>query len=272
MELEEKYYQELLKVFDDLISRAKQILSEEPNALKSAYYKKKIEVYFDNGDEESDLLINFERELKNNGISVHISTTEKANYIKQVHRTIYAYQQQLKGLHTLLTKICIYEQYKSFFDYKYISFPIDPLKKVEVYYKPIANTDEKATPTPPAKNVTSPFDYSNINKYFFTDKIEAFKQIENEMLQRDFFVNNKWSNKHPKYELAGFIHILYDLQYFKKQLKGKSISTSKLAYRRFFEQRYNTKISKEFQPQRIKNKLKLAQTAFRFIIPDLNTP
>lgn len=121
------------------------------------------------------------------------------------------------------------------------------------------------------EDVISPFDYSGLDKYFFPDKIQAFKQIEIEMFKKDFFVNNEWGKKHPKYELAGLIHILHDKQYFKKQLQGKSVSTSLLEYRRFFEQRYNIKIAKEFQPQRIKGKLKLAEGAFQFIIPELKT-
>ncbi len=125
----------------------------------------------------------------------------------------------------------------------------------------------KETKTPKEKETTeilNTFDYSNLTEIFYPDKINDFKRIENEMLNSDFFEKNKWSSKHPKYELAAFIHILNDKNYLKK-LKGKNPSTSLLSYRKFFENRYGIAIKKEFQKNRVTEKLPLTKPVFMFI-------
>ena len=135
----------------------------------------------------------------------------------------------------------------------------------------LEGNNDKGIATPPTKEkeekameVLNTFDYSNLTEIFFPDKIEDFKRIENEMLNSDFFKNNKWSDKHPKYELAGLIHILNSKKYF-KPLKGKNTSTSLLSYRYFFEKRYGIIIEKEFQSNRINKKLHFAKVAFTSI-------
>jgi|GEM_PF-4312142 len=157
----------------------------------------------------------------------------------------------------------------------YTMNPVNKLKAIACleWIEKKNNLIEVNNQPPPQKEteLVNSFDYLSPEKYFYPDKIESFKQIEKKMLQGDFFEANNWSYTHPKYELAGLIHILYNSQYLKKQLQGKNVSNSLLAYRRFFEQRYNTKIAKEFQPKRIEIKLKLAKIAFEFIIPELNT-
>jgi hypothetical protein len=127
------------------------------------------------------------------------------------------------------------------------------------YFKDLRNGNS----APP--NPLNPFDYSNKEGYFFDDKMKSFEQIENEMLQREFFKTPcEWTA--GKNKLVAFIYILYKLHYLKPKgrEKGKALL---LKYRRFFEDRYKTDIRKAFQPSQFKiGTLKSYVADFHFIL------
>ena len=113
--------------------------------------------------------------------------------------------------------------------------------------------------------VLATFDYSNKDNYFFTDKNDAFKEIENELIQKDYLdAQGKW-NKEKRY-LVAFIHIMYNLKYLRPKINNKSEKNTRLEYRRFFEKRYKTDITQEMKPKRFPpNKLKEYKFDFHFI-------
>ncbi len=113
--------------------------------------------------------------------------------------------------------------------------------------------------------IPSQFDYSNKANYFFPDKIEGFKNIEIELLQRRF-VNDKgvWIKEDNK--LVALIHILYNLHYLKASLSGKRDRSLLNNYKRFFQSRYSIDISKSFQPSQFKiSSLSIFKADFHFI-------
>lgn len=110
------------------------------------------------------------------------------------------------------------------------------------------------------------FDDSNLDHYFFKDKIEEFKKIEQNMVEHDFLDNDGWNKKKSKRFLVALIYILKKLNFLKPKLPLKTEKTSLLEYRRFFEKRYNIDISQEMQPSKSKvANLRLYKIDYSFI-------
>lgn len=109
------------------------------------------------------------------------------------------------------------------------------------------------------------FDYTNKENYFFADKIDVFKQIEQELVLKEYIdTKGKWNKE--KRHLVALIHTMYNLKYMRPKINGKSEKNTKLDYRRFFEKRYNTELSQEMKPSKFPpNKVKDYIYEFHFI-------
>lgn len=113
------------------------------------------------------------------------------------------------------------------------------------------------------------FDYSGINVYFFDEKIERFKQIENKLIERGYFKNGVWDKE--KTILAGLIYLLKEYDYLRPKIEGKDAISTLLSFRYFFEKRYKKTIKKEFQKNRISENIIKAKSELILIIPELKT-
>lgn len=123
------------------------------------------------------------------------------------------------------------------------------------------------TPQSPAEIAvaTYTFDYTNADKYLFGDKVAAFQQIENDLCLIGY-INNTGTWQRGKKDLVAFIHILYILKYLRQQFHGKSIRTTLLEHRRFFERRYHISIEQEMKPSKFPpEKLREYKYTFHFI-------
>ena len=119
--------------------------------------------------------------------------------------------------------------------------------------------------TDPKSGVVHSFSYDNVETYFFDDKITVFKQIENELLLKKY-INDKGEWIENKDKLVALIHILKQLKYLRNKLQGKTEKTSLVAYRRFFENRYHTKLTEQMKPSNFKiGRLKVYKPDFSFI-------
>lgn len=148
------------------------------------------------------------------------------------------------------------------------------------YLKYLSNTNESGENVSPEESIKAPsilgisdpkggevhsFSYGNIEAYFFDDKITAFKQIENELLLKKC-INDKGEWIANKAKLVALIHILKQLKYLRNKLQGKTEKTSLVAYRRFFENRYHTKLTEQMKPSNFKiGRLKVYKPDFSFI-------
>jgi len=109
------------------------------------------------------------------------------------------------------------------------------------------------------------FDYSNKDNYFYPDRIEAFEQLENELLQRGF-INEKGIWDTEQNILVALIHILFKLRFLKPIGKGKTERALLNMYKRFFITRYSIDITKAFQPTQFNiGSLKTYKVDFHFI-------
>jgi len=101
------------------------------------------------------------------------------------------------------------------------------------------------------ENFVNTFDYSNIENYFFSDKIkiENLKLIELQMIEKKYFtLTGEWNIE--KNKLVALIHILKQLNYLRPKIQGKGTKASLLAYRRFFEARYKTNVTEQMKPSK----------------------
>ena len=146
-------------------------------------------------------------------------------------------------------------------------YPVFPnhLKDIQNEQREAKASHQYVAETLQPPTVPPQFDYLNKCNYFFADKIDAFKQIENELLLKVYIdANGKW-NKEKRY-LVAFIHIMYSLKYMRPKIKGKSEKNTRLEYRRFFEKRYKTALTQEMKPSKFPlNKLMLYKFDFNFI-------
>jgi hypothetical protein len=95
---------------------------------------------------------------------------------------------------------------------------------------------------------THPFKIDDLNDIFYPVAIADFIEIEKRLVNDRVLKNGSWDIE--KNALVSMILILKARGYLRR-VAGKSDSTSRLVYRRFFEQRYNINIEKQMQPGEI---------------------
>jgi len=129
-------------------------------------------------------------------------------------------------------------------------------KEIPTITKGLTKVEEQAV---------SPFDYSNNENYFFSDKIKNLKWIEIEMIEKKYLTaTGKWNIE--KNKLVALIYILKKLEYLRPKIQGKGTNASLLAYRRFFEARYKSNVTEQMKPSKFNiGTLKSYKPDFLFI-------
>jgi hypothetical protein len=149
----------------------------------------------------------------------------------------------------------------------YLSIIDQWLTNESVYFEKMELYLSKPKKDAPAPTVNPIFDYSNKEKYFIPDKLSTFKEIEKELITREYINSGTWIKE--KQTLVAFIHILIKLKYLKPKLINKKENTTLISYRRFFEERYNIDIAAQMQPSKFTIAVEKKQMPHFIFIPDI---
>ena len=109
-------------------------------------------------------------------------------------------------------------------------------------------TIENEQNNPVTKIVTFDYETNEIKGIFFPEYIPEFKNIETKLISENYFNEvGKWI-KHKDPDLIAFIKFLIEYIFLRGKLTDKK---TRLKIRKFFENRYNVNLEKEFQPNRL---------------------